>query len=57
LLFDKSHLKSIRANSFGQGSGDGTSENGYRVNEKIAEAGMSTWREQLCDLDDAGENY
>jgi hypothetical protein len=33
----------------GRGPGDGTG--------KIAETGMPTWREQLCDLNGAGKNY
>jgi hypothetical protein len=47
----------MRANLFGQGSADGTNANRYRVDQKIAEAGMPTWHEQLCALDDAGKNY
>ena len=47
----------MRANLFGQGSGNGTSTNGYCVDEKITEAGVPIWREQLCDLNRAGKNY
>jgi hypothetical protein len=45
------------SNFFGQGSGDGTSTNGHRVDKKIAKTGVPTWREQLCDLNGAGKNY
>ena len=54
--FGRLDLHPMRANLFGQGSGNGTSTNGYRVDEKITEAGMPMWREQLCDLNRAGKN-
>ena len=54
--FGKLHLYPMRANLFGQGSRDGTRTNGYCVEEKITEAGMPTWREQLGDLDGAGKD-
>ena len=55
-VFGKLHLYPMRANLFGQGSRDGTRTNGHCVDEKITEAGMPTWREQLGDLDGAGKN-
>ena len=47
----------MRAHLFGQGSGDGTSTDGYSVHEKITKTGVPTWREQLGDLNGAGKNY
>ena len=47
----------MRVSLPGQGSGDGANTNSHRVDEKIAEASMPTWREQLCDLNRAGKNY